>query len=504
MSTSTRKDNSALFQEAPSQNLAFPQNEAITAVEILVYDPNKIRSHDTIFRLSSNEATNQIVETIINYHREESDKGEAEANSLCKIMQKSMRDWDLYHYPGMKKIDGVLQPVLEPWRNTLHKKFNTKDFHGPWDASNLECTGYVPDLSRTEDLVRNIRFDSLAVGVKRHPSIARGDGLNLTSCVQYAVAHPDENWIYPRDFTALTEKLGRRTVQPHHLDGAVFARFKGGQTPNPPAPLIPSRRRIPVAQPAITVPIAPILLAYTQQSAIPAAPVRAAPRRRVAHPATRQVANPTVPKPSKHGVQKSSKPRNKGWRSGNDDRATQLQRNPGQVDGNITDFGQYLLPGDLAALARAQNAVDLLYQKQHSVAPVYDFPVQSQAYPYYNGVEDAIMSNAGVDPGLSRDASRSKTPTPEEIDQYFDDWESGFTATSPYTSSAWAPPGPQVAMGDYTPFDVFSDSSSITPIDPSLEQYQHLQPPLGYVVSEPATYEDFIPEDVAQCELPTM
>jgi hypothetical protein len=509
MAISTRRNNGRYFEEAPTQYLAFPQNEPITAVEVLVFDPNKLRSYDTNFRLHSNGVTNQVVKTIMNYHRDEMDKGEVEANNLLKIMQKSMRDRRLHQYPAMKKVDGETNQVDEQWTSKLHKKFNTKDHYGPWDPNNLECTGYTPDLGN-ENLVPNVRFNSLAKDVKRYPSIAHGDGLNLTRCVQYAVAHPEEDWMYPRDVTTLTDKLGRLPVQPHHVDTAVFDRFKNRQTPNPPARLIPSSRAA-AAQRAAAATIPPAAVTLTQAAPIQPAPLQAPPAQPAAsqlpplhfwpppqplhrqgapltiqnhaastqtapsplapsRPSTRALAAPTVSRPRNNGIKKSNKSQAKMARSNNDARVAQLQRNSTQFVGSFEalDFVQYV-PGHEAALL--DQAPGLLYNHGPGLHADLPYPAHPQSFGYtpgYTRYGDTIMGDATFDSALLGESDGFKTPTPSDIDQVYNDWESGFIQSSPYANNNWVPTGSQVAFPPSPPVGAFLDLPGIAP----MEQYE--------------------------------
>jgi hypothetical protein len=502
MANSTRRDNGRYFEEAPTQYLAFPQNEPITAAELLVFDPKKLRSYDTNFRLHSNGITNQVVETIVNYHRDEMDKGEVEANNLLKIMQKSMRDRQIHQYPAMKNVEGEMKQVDEPWTSKLHKKFNTKDHYGPWDPNNLECTGYTPDLGN-ENLVPNVRFNSLAKDVKRYPSIARGDGLNVTRCVQYAVAHPEEDWMYPRDFTALIDKLGRLRVQPHHFDAAVFDRFKNRQTPNPPARLIPSSRAA-AAQRAAAAAVAPAVIAPTQATLIRPAPLQAPPTQPAAsqlpsiqfwpHPqpllrqgapattqnhaastqtapsplapsrsATRSVAAAAVSRHRNNGIKKSTKSQANMTRSNNDARVAQLQRNPTQYVGSFEalDFVRYV-PGLHTALLNQefQQAPGLLYNHEPGYAPGYT----------RHG--DTIM-----DPALLGDSDGFKTPTPSEIDRVYDEYQSMLTQSSSPTHNFWSSSGPQDLLDPATPYYNVADLPGSTP-SIQYEQEPSYQPQL--------------------------
>ncbi|KAH7084307.1 hypothetical protein FB567DRAFT_550316 [Paraphoma chrysanthemicola] len=87
-----------------------------------------------------------------------------------------------------------------------------------------------PEYNELREVVNpstpGIRFADLATNVNTYPSYARGNGLILTRCVQYAALHPEEQYIFPRDFAYLAEKLDDgRQVLPQHLDRASAARW---------------------------------------------------------------------------------------------------------------------------------------------------------------------------------------------------------------------------------------------------------------------------------------
>ena len=259
--TQPRKDNLPLFANAPPQFLRFPQNEVVTVGEITAFLINWIRCHGIAFRFASNGASNYTIETMVNYFRAPSAKGPVGKNAICKMIQKAMRDTGLYMFPGGKK-----------WTMSLHQSQNTRNFNGPWNTANMDLNG-MRHILGTNTQVTDVRFDSLAIGVQHFPSRTRGDGLNLTSCVQYAVTHPQENLMFPSDFTRLVNRLGRRTPLNIHEDGQVFARWANGATPAPAAPLVPAQAQMPPTN------VAPAQPAAVQNAAVPALqPVAVMPR----------------------------------------------------------------------------------------------------------------------------------------------------------------------------------------------------------------------------------
>jgi hypothetical protein len=234
-----RRSTKPLFLEAAPRNLAFPpptgklheqekRATPLAAVEILVFTPNWPRTYPVPYRLASNKCTTETAVKIIEFHRTLGDKNGVEKNTWCKLLQKIVRACGLHTYPTLK--NGVLK--TEKWTLRRHEEFNTKDYHGPWDNKKLTLAGFKHDDYNSETSVENVCFDSLAIDVQRFPSVQIGDGLNLTRYVQYAVAHPEEDFLYPKDFAYLANRLGVIPPRPEHYDEATFARWKGRQIPS--------------------------------------------------------------------------------------------------------------------------------------------------------------------------------------------------------------------------------------------------------------------------------
>jgi hypothetical protein len=108
---------------------------------------------------------------------------------------------------------------------------------------------------------------ALANGVKRFPSTTTGNGLNLSRGVEYAAAHPNEDWQFPRDFQKLTITLRVIRAEPRHFDSAFFTRFRGG-SPSPAGPLVALTPFVPFSVPQTARP---------NVASMPAAPAPAAP-----------------------------------------------------------------------------------------------------------------------------------------------------------------------------------------------------------------------------------
>jgi hypothetical protein len=249
MAATSRRNNGRLFDTAPSRNLRFPQIVPVTATEILTLLPNTIRSHDMIFRLASNGMTAKAAAAIMNYFRTPPPKGPITQNTLCITFQNVMRERGTYQWQS--------NGVTVEWSLKNHRKFDAQGQQ--WDHRNLALTGLHPDLNHPNDLIDNVPFRELANGVQRFPAVSTGDGLNLTRCVLYARDHPNEHLLFPRDFMALTQRLGAIPVQAHHEDGETFKRWNDG---TPPAAV---QQSMPGAvQALIPAPVQPPVPAFVQ------------------------------------------------------------------------------------------------------------------------------------------------------------------------------------------------------------------------------------------------
>jgi hypothetical protein len=147
------------------------------------------------------------------------------ANSICHFVEKEMREG-----LGGKK----------DWTITKHMAGRiTYDYE--WDYEDLTLNGillncevdWTGHMNGAREIlpVENIPFADLARDVRIHPSYSSGDGFMLTRCVQYAAAHLEKNFFFPRDFTYLAQNLDDdRELTTEHLDAASITRWKNKQT----------------------------------------------------------------------------------------------------------------------------------------------------------------------------------------------------------------------------------------------------------------------------------
>jgi hypothetical protein len=512
MTASTRKNNSPIWPDAPSQFLVFAQGEPIVAAELIAFLPNTIRSHDVVFRFASNGYGNKTVETMVDHFRNPSAKGMVDKNTICKMMQKAMRDSGNYKYPFTEVEHGQQKVVLKEWTNGFHKKFNTKDLHGAWNAANLELTGMTPDLSKTDLLIDNVRFDSLAVGVRRFPSVALGDGLNLTRCVQYAVANPHEGLMFPRDFTMLVNRLGRQAIQPHHLDGQVFGRWKAG-TSFLAGPLIPGGHGVPtlpsaahssvLSHLAASVPVpGSVSAAPSAQPAVMATgPHVAMPLHSLPGVALVHSQRPGILKPANGGISKARKPQTMTPRE-RDAQLSKLERmdaefrqySPPSRNGNQD---RHLLTGGVCPSQDSQYPTTMGYSHPQNLQDQLQHDDQlNQFSPGYIFPEDVVMGNEDSDHlweyfDCSGQAS-SRDPDVEELHQVLDDCDSG-EGNDWYSLSSgkiWPQGGVENASG----FCLFPDLPAISFLDPP-DSEDSLVPSSSHPASQPPSAYPELNED---------
>jgi hypothetical protein len=217
----TRRSTADIFgRAAPSKNLIMPEDLIVTVVEFVSYFPKSLRNYHVLLRFIQSGLDQKTIAKIVNSHRNW-EKHPATANSICHFVEKEMREG-----LGGKK----------DWTVTKHMAGRiTYDYE--WDEEDLtlngillncevEPTGHVHG-ARAILPVESIPFADLARDVHIHPSYLGGDGFMLTRCVQYAAAHPEKKFLFPRDFAHLAQKLDdSRELTAEHLDAASITRWK--------------------------------------------------------------------------------------------------------------------------------------------------------------------------------------------------------------------------------------------------------------------------------------
>ncbi|KAJ6283507.1 hypothetical protein J3E71DRAFT_361008 [Bipolaris maydis] len=214
--------NNAFGAGAPSWNLSFPAGN-ITAAEITAYCPHWLKSIDVVNRFLSHGARTIHIAALLNEFRTFPDNRVFNTNSTLVMMSYAMRKAGFDGWCVMKHFDFSREHFLpESGLSVTH--FRTPCMTQPRDETSEEAHHAI------NQEVCPVAFKDLARHVKKHPS--GDDALDLARCVQYAVEHPDEVWLFPTDFQRLTTYLGGpATITPNHLDEQVFARRDGVKIP---------------------------------------------------------------------------------------------------------------------------------------------------------------------------------------------------------------------------------------------------------------------------------
>ncbi|KAF2849707.1 hypothetical protein T440DRAFT_124438 [Plenodomus tracheiphilus IPT5] len=239
--------NNAFGLHSPSWNLAFP-NGNLTAIEILTYCPHWLKSVDVIDRFMTNGGKSKTIAATINEFRAQPKGAIFQANSAQIMMSYAMRragydQWTVGthgQWPrAVNRVEGDLSVTdFRPPRLTHPKRI-------------MQSQRKTRELAHNEEATP-IAFKDLALHVKKHP--AGADALDLSRCVQYALKHPDEEWLFPDDFARLTIHLGGTARVTHaHLDRQAFARREAALTSTNCSPTVThASRRKNMPTPRIT------------------------------------------------------------------------------------------------------------------------------------------------------------------------------------------------------------------------------------------------------------
>lgn len=195
---------------APHKNLGFPANANITAAEILAFCPYWLKSPDVVYRLVGNGMTAKIAAIMINHFRDLPD-GPTTANSMYTMMKLTMRNGGHGQNWTINGHTGLMQG--QTWQG------------GRIDVGNfkVECVVF-PKRNGSSQGIRSIPFKDMIVSIVNMPQ--GEDALDLTRCVEYAHAHPEQEWVFPRDYNELLMVVGGpRMVRESNWDWYVFDRW---------------------------------------------------------------------------------------------------------------------------------------------------------------------------------------------------------------------------------------------------------------------------------------
>ncbi|KAF2676013.1 hypothetical protein K458DRAFT_469875 [Lentithecium fluviatile CBS 122367] len=173
----------------PSKNLAFPPVANITAVELLTFLPECLMSVDVVYRFASNDATRNVILTIV---------------TTCRVFQKQ---WSK-NTCGNTMYTSIRRAGFEKWTIGVHEEWHA-DRSAIWNQADPDVAGF-----RTPSKIHEggafppaILFADLA-NVRQFPVDA--DALDLSRMVQYCVEHPEEEWAYPNEYGLMLSLLGGR------------------------------------------------------------------------------------------------------------------------------------------------------------------------------------------------------------------------------------------------------------------------------------------------------
>ncbi|KAF1354261.1 hypothetical protein EJ07DRAFT_182604 [Lizonia empirigonia] len=198
--------------DAPSPEHDFPEGN-ITLAEIAAFIPQSIKCWDVVDRILWNGAKTQDITNLINKYRL-MPAGEIFNNTVYLMMRGQMdkRSKEDARYEG--------------WTVGLHQAIEKPD---NFDSDSISITGF-----RRPIIFRNcsglpaqpVLFKDLAKGVAVWPQ--HGDALDLTRCVAWCVANPDEELYYPTDFQKVLHEFLGGPIPPRacHTDAEVLLRIR--------------------------------------------------------------------------------------------------------------------------------------------------------------------------------------------------------------------------------------------------------------------------------------
>ncbi|KAF2635509.1 hypothetical protein P280DRAFT_523054 [Massarina eburnea CBS 473.64] len=201
---------------SPHADLPFPGTQCrLTAAEIVAYLPHWLRSVDIIDRFVMNGVRSSTLSVMANEFRHQPHTTPINANSMCSVLQTSMR-----------------KSGYEGWTVGRHVELTREGVKGEWDETVLDVANFrTLRLTHADEeyILKNrqreaIEFRQLALHVKKHPE--GFDALDLARCVQHAAAHPDQSWLFPDDYFFLLSCLGGPAqVNVDHIDRKIFNRY---------------------------------------------------------------------------------------------------------------------------------------------------------------------------------------------------------------------------------------------------------------------------------------
>lgn len=203
--------------DAPSPEHDFPDGN-VTLAEIAAFLPQSFKCWDIIDRVIWNGATTGDITALINKYRT-MPNGDIVNNTVYRMMR------------GQMNKRGKEDRDYQKWTVGGHADIEKPSDFNP---SSVSVTGFrrpVVSKDQSDEPADPIPFKDLAEGVEIMPK--HKDALDLTRCVSYCVANPDEEWYYPTDFQRLLKEClgGPVTVHPDHGDAQVLLRLRSETAP---------------------------------------------------------------------------------------------------------------------------------------------------------------------------------------------------------------------------------------------------------------------------------
>ncbi|KAH7359783.1 hypothetical protein BKA66DRAFT_370155, partial [Pyrenochaeta sp. MPI-SDFR-AT-0127] len=221
-------ENYDKLTDAPPADLEFP-NGNILISEMAAFLPQSFKSWDVIDRTVHNGATSATIASLINHFRK-MPHGPIENNSIYRMMK------------GPMNKRAMEDPRYKSWSVSKHHDIEKPEGFDPTSTSVAGFRAPVIFQRRRMSTTAvksspTIPFKELAEGIAVMPS--GSDALDLTRCVKYCLAHPDEDWDYPVDFERLVNHIppasgftaGPEPVQIDNHDVSIVRRL------TPPAKL---------------------------------------------------------------------------------------------------------------------------------------------------------------------------------------------------------------------------------------------------------------------------
>ncbi|KAF1998975.1 hypothetical protein P154DRAFT_577367 [Amniculicola lignicola CBS 123094] len=196
-----------------------------TAAEIIAYLPKLARNPEVARRLQFNginhhihqrmfvEFRNGIIPTDNTYTQEQRQQAEDRCPNFTVRRQ---------YESAMRKIT-TPDPGQKPWTNVTTEAFRP----GTWDqdhGDDISMDDYIAGrrANRGDRTSKAVPMVDLVMGVANRPT--GYDTADLSRAIDFALAHPDRNYLFPDDLPVILHTIGQNAVTAEQTDRAVFGR----------------------------------------------------------------------------------------------------------------------------------------------------------------------------------------------------------------------------------------------------------------------------------------